>query len=141
MHKKQTPRTVYAIAILTALTITRAQAGLFLPTLEMFGGESADAWLVPWITDTLLGVLLPLMIYLILRGSGAKTWSLIIIYSVVGAFDYVHGLVAQWQHPLPEEMASSALVFGSLLASLSFQLIAILLLFNANVISHYLKNE
>ncbi|MGB6034826.1 MAG: hypothetical protein WBG42_01065 [Cryomorphaceae bacterium] len=55
MEKKSRPKIIYAITILTGLTITRAQAILILPTFKMFGGTSPDEWLAPWVTDSLLG--------------------------------------------------------------------------------------
>ena len=84
-HKVKRPRIIYIISILTLLTITRVQAGLFLPTLEMYGGESANVWLAPWITDTILGLLLPFIIWTILNRKGAKTWAILIVYNTKGA--------------------------------------------------------
>jgi len=139
-NKIKTPRIIHVISILTLLTITRIQAGLFLPTLEMYGGESSNVWLTPWITDTILGLLLPFIVWTILKGKGAKTWAILIVYSTIGAFDYIHGIIAQWQHPLPTELASNELVFGSLITTLIFQLAVIFLLFKNKVLEHFLSN-
>ncbi|MEM6362454.1 MAG: hypothetical protein AAF731_20365 [Bacteroidota bacterium] len=139
MSKKNRPSTVNFIVASSALTITRAQAILFLPTLQMFGGASPDPWLGPWVTDSILGVILPIVIYFMLKGSGIKTWTLFIIYSVIGAFDYANGLVTQWLHPLPEEIAGAALVYGSLIASFTFQLLVVILLFRKDVMRFYIK--
>lgn len=141
MIKKSRPTIIYVIVVLTALTITRAQAILFLPTLEMFGGASPDAWLAPWVTDSILGLLLPVVIYFLLKGSGLKTWALLLLYSAIGAFDYANGLVTQWLHPLPEEMAGTTLVFTALTATLTFQLVVVYLLFRNKVISHFVNTE
>ncbi|RNC85103.1 MAG: hypothetical protein ED556_11090 [Winogradskyella sp.] len=137
MDRKKTPKIIYIIAILTGLTITRIQAGMFISSLEMFEGHSPNAWLGPWVTDSILGLLLPVIIYFILKGKGIKTWALILIYSVIGAFDYLNGLITQWQDPLPKEMVSEKLVFASLTASIIFQLTAILLLFKTSVMNHF----
>ena len=68
----------------------------FLPTLNRFGGSSPDSWLAPWITDSILGILLPVMIYFIFKRKGIKTWAILIIYTTLGAFDYATGLVTEW---------------------------------------------
>ncbi|MEM8908564.1 MAG: hypothetical protein AAGD05_12005 [Bacteroidota bacterium] len=141
MNKKARPTVVYAIVVLTGLTITRAQAILFLPTLQMYGGVSPNAWLAPWITDSILGVLLPIVIYYLLNGSGVKTWALLLVYSVIGAFDYANGLATQWLDPLPEEIAGKSLVFIALILTLTFQLTAIVLLFRKDVMAYYHDKE
>ncbi|MGB3496030.1 MAG: hypothetical protein WBA57_25095 [Elainellaceae cyanobacterium] len=135
---KSRPIVITGIAVLMLLTITRLQAILFISSLEMFGGISPDAWLGPWVSDAILGVLLPIMVYFTLRGSGVKLWGLLVLYNAVGAFDYSQGLATQWLSPLPSAIASSTLVYGVLSVTLSLQLVALLLLFRNDVI-HYFK--
>lgn len=138
---KSRTRIIYTIAILTGLTISRAQAILFLPPLKMFGGTSPDEWLAPWVTDSLLGLLLPIVIHFILKGRGIRTWAMLIVYSAIGAFDYANGIVMEWLHPLPNETAEPALVFGALAATLTIQTVAIYLLFQNRSMKHYLKQD
>lgn len=140
MEKKTRPTIISVIAVLTGLTITRAQAILFLPTLEMYGGSSPDAWLAPWVTDSILGLLLPVVIYFLLKRKGIKTWAMLILYSAIGAFDYANGLATQWLHPLPQETAGTALVFSALTATLTFQTMAIFLLFREKTIKYFSNN-
>ncbi|MBC6994096.1 hypothetical protein QWY85_18950 [Neolewinella lacunae] len=141
MNNKTRPTLIYVIVALTALTVTRAQAIYFLFTLEMFGGTSPDEWLGPWVTDSILGIMLPLVIYFILNGSGMKTWALIIVYSALGSFDYANGLVTEWLHPLPEETAGRMLVFSALAATLTFQIVATYLLFQDKAVGHFFKQN
>lgn len=131
------PKSLTVVAILTILTLSRLMAITFLPTLQMYGGDSPDVWLGPWLTDSVLGLLLPVAIYLILKGKGIKTWGFLIVYSALGAFDYATGIITQYQEPLPTETAASALVFGSLISTLLFQFIAFILLFRKDVIDHF----
>ena len=58
------------IAVLIGLTIPRVQTLLFLPKLEMFGGIAPDAWFAAWVSDAILGLLIPLAIYALLRLRG-----------------------------------------------------------------------
>lgn len=91
----------WAISLLMGATIFRAQTVLFLPTLNMFGGIVPNAWLAPWISDAVIGLLLPGMIYLFWTRRGVVLWVLLVTYNALGAFDYAHGLATQWTSPLP----------------------------------------
>ncbi|NJL54379.1 hypothetical protein HC928_03710 [bacterium] len=134
---KSRPIIITVIAAIMLLTITRLQAIWFISSLEMFSGISPDAWLGPWVSDAILGILLPIMVYFTLRGSGIKLWGLLVLYNAVGSFDYSQGLATQWLSPLPSAIASSTLVYGSLSVTLSLQLVALLLLFQNDVIHHF----
>lgn len=138
---KSRPVIIKAIAVLMLLTITRLQAISFISSLEMFGGISPDAWFAPWVSDGILGVLLPIMVYFTLRGSGIKLWGILVFYNAVGAFDYANGLATQWTAPLPSAIASSALVYSALSVTISLQLLALLLLFRNNVIHHFKEDQ
>lgn len=140
MIKTRRPSAVNIIAILTALTITRVMALTFLPTLKIFGGTSPDEWLAPWVTDGILGLLLPVVIYFILKGKGLKIWALLIVYSALGAFDYATGLITQWFYPLPVETASPSVVLISLCTTLLIQVMVVILFFRNNVINHFHKS-
>lgn len=140
MNITKKPKALTIIAILTGLTISRAMALIFLPTLKMLGGTSPNEWLGPWVTDGILGLLIPVAIYFILKGNGIKTWALLIVYNVLGAFDYATGLVTQWLHPLPADTASSSTVFISLTATLILQTIVVFLFFRKDIISHFHKS-
>ena len=132
------PHQITWIVILMLLTMMRFFMFTQLPSLQMFGGVNPDAWLAPWVSDTILGALVPLMIFLALRKRGIKIWGVLLIYNAVGAFDYVHGLVTQWTDPLvPSGMLGTPeLTFGSIGFSLIVQLVALYFLFRANVISY-----
>lgn len=134
---KSRPVIINLIAVLMLLTITRLQAISFISSLEMFGGISPDAWLSPWVSDGILGALLPIIIYFILRGSGIKLWGILVLYNAVGAFDYANALATQWTAPLPSEIANSSLVYGALSVTISLQIVALLLLFRSDVIHHF----
>ncbi|MEM9274769.1 MAG: hypothetical protein AAGA80_17670 [Cyanobacteria bacterium P01_F01_bin.143] len=141
MNKRTIPKVIYVIAALTALTILRAQTLLFFPTLEMNGGVNPDAWLAPWVSDSILGLLVPVVIYFLFKGSGSKIWALLVMYSALGSFDYANGLATQWSYPLSTEIASSEFVFGSLISTLVFQLISTVLLFRSEVINYFLEQD
>ncbi|MCB1599585.1 MAG: hypothetical protein R3F18_09435 [Lysobacterales bacterium] len=131
------PRVLIVIAILMSLTAFRAQTLLLLPGLVRFGGEAPDAWLVPWVSDSVFGILVPVMVFLLLKARSLRTWALLVAYNAMGAFDYVIGLATQWQHPLPESIGSPIAVYGGITAFLIFQVMAIGLLLRHNVIRHF----
>lgn len=129
--------TRWAIAILMAATMFRVQTILFLPMVEMFGGIAPDAWLAPWFSDAVFGLLVPLMVYIFLRRRSIAAWGSLVIYNAIGAFDYATGLATQWIHPMPAEMASASTVYLGIGVFMVFQLIALALLFRGEVVSHF----
>ena len=134
------PKVIYAIFGLTLLTAVRAQTLFFFSSLRMNGGSNPDEWVTPWITDSILGLMIPFILYLILKGKGIKIWAFLISYSAIGAFDYLTGLDTQWFHPMSPETAGSELVYSSLLFSFLVQTIVLLLLFKQGVINYYLRD-
>ena len=135
----QKPSEIKWIAILLAFTFMRAFMGLQLPTLEMYGGVNPNAWFTPWISDTILGLLVPYIIYLLLKKKGMTVWGTLIAYNAIGAFDYVHGLLAQWTDPLVPNglMGTPALTYGSIGFSLLIQLLILRFLFRRTVIEYF----
>lgn len=124
-HSSRIPLT---LSVLIALTSTRALAIAFIPRLQMFGGEAPDVWLGPWVVDSMLGAVIPFMIWAVLRLRTQRTWGVLLVYNSVGAFDYVNGLLTQWLHPLPASVAPSWLVYASLVSTLAIQLLVIAML-------------
>ena len=133
------PAQLRLIAILMGITFMRAFMGTMIPSLEMYGGENPNAWFGPWVSDTFLGLLAPLMIFLLLTKRGIKTWGSLLVYNGIGAFDYAHGLITQWTDPLTPNgiFGTPELTYGSLSFSLVVQLAVIMLLFSPNVIDYF----
>jgi hypothetical protein len=127
----------WAITILMGATLFRAQTVLFLPTVEMFGGSAPDGWFGPWLSDTTLGFLLPVMLFLFWTRRGIRLWGLLVVYNAVGVFDYSQGLIAQYVSPMPAEMALPATVYAGIGVFMVLQLIALWLLFRRDVVAHF----
>lgn len=138
---KRPPKLIYIIVAIIVLTALRVQTLFFFSTLEMNGGNNPDAWLAPWVTDAILGLLVPVVIYYLLKGKGAKIWALLIMYNALGAFDYATGIATQYIHPMSLETASPTLVYSSLFFTFIIQSLAVLLLFKQSVINHFFKYE
>lgn len=131
------------MAILIGLTFMRAFMGIQLPSLEMYGGVNPDAWFAPWISDTVLGILAPIMIYLVMKKKGIKTWGILVAYNAIGAFDYTHGILTQWTDPLIPNgiMGTPGLTYGAIGFSLVVQLIVLYLLFQPAVMSYFSSQD
>jgi multisubunit Na+/H+ antiporter MnhC subunit len=131
------------IAILMGLTFMRALTITMIPTLEMYGGENPNAWFGPWISDTILGLLIPIIIYLLLKKRGVKIWGMLLMYNAIGAFDFMHGLITEWTDPLIPNgiFGTPALTYGSVSFSLVVQIIVIVLLFNSKIISYFTEKS
>ncbi|MEQ8589700.1 MAG: hypothetical protein RIB70_08050 [Roseitalea porphyridii] len=65
----------WAITLLMGATIFRAQTILFLPQVQMFGGIAPDGWFGPWLSDTIIGFSLPVMLYLFWTRHGVAVWA------------------------------------------------------------------
>lgn len=133
-------RLKWSIAALMAMTVFRTQTVFFLPTVEMFGGIAPDAWFAPWLSDAILGVLVPVALYALLVRRGAAVWGTLVIYNALGAFDYANGLATQWTTPMPAEMASATTVYLGIGVFMVCQLIALGLLFRGDVIEYFCAN-
>lgn len=129
--------TRWAIALLMGATLFRAQTILFLPALEMFGGSAPDGWLGPWLSDTIIGFLVPVMLFVLLTRRGIRSWGLLVLYNAVGVFDYSQGLITQYVSPMPAYMASSTTVYAGIGVFMSLQLMALVLLFRRDVVAHF----
>ena len=83
------------------------------------------------------------MIYLVLRKNGIKIWGILVAYNAIGAFDYVHGLLAQWTDPLIPNgiMGTPELTYGSIGFSLLIQLLVLYLLFRKSVMSYFTSSQ
>lgn len=132
-----TPTIKWAITLLMGATIFRAQTILFLPEVEMFGGIAPDGWFGPWLSDTIIGFVLPVMLYLFWAKRSIRVWGGLVLYNAVGAFDYSQGLITQAISPMPVEMAPPATVYIGIGLFMCFQLVALGLLFRRDVIAEF----
>ncbi|MEM9304854.1 MAG: hypothetical protein AAGE01_22265 [Pseudomonadota bacterium] len=131
------PRIKLSIALLMAATVFRAQTVFFLPTIESFGGISPDAWFGPWLADAVLGLLVPVMLYLFWFRRGLQLWGVLVAYNAIGVFDYSQGLITQLFHPMPAELASPMLVYGGIGVCMLAQFIALGLLTRREVARYF----
>lgn len=132
-----TPFSKWAITLLMGATIFRVQTILFLPQVEMFGGIAPNGWFGPWLSDTIIGLILPVMIYLFWTRRSLAVWAVLVAYNAVGAFDYSLGLITQLVSPMPVEMASAVTVYLGIGVFMVFQLTALGLLFRRDVIAGF----
>lgn len=132
-----TPTIKWAITLLMGATIFRAQTILFLPQVQMFGGIAPDGWFGPWLSDTLIGFALPVMLYLFWTRRSTAVLGVLVAYSAVGAFDCSQGLITQAISPMPVEMASAATVYLGIGLFMVFQLIVLGPLFRRDVIAEF----
>jgi hypothetical protein len=139
MQSPHRRRALIAMTIMMALTFSRACVVTCFPHLEMYGGVDANAWFAPWVSDTILGLLVPVMIYLLWRKTGAKVWAALIVYNALGAFNYSHGLATQWHYPQMTEGAVSAVTYTVISLGMIFNLAIALMMFRGDIMRHFLK--
>ena len=139
MNRLTRPGILSLIAIMTLLTVSRTMVVTFFPHLQMYGGIDANAWFAPWVSDTILGLLSPFAAYAIWHKTGTRLWALLITYSLLGAFDYAHGLGVQWHYPQVTEGAVSAVIYGAIGFGLIMNLGAGLLLLRSDVMHYFTR--
>ena len=132
-----TRATKWAISLLMGVSIFRAHTIVFLPEVQMFGGIAPDGWFGPWLSDTIIGFLLPAMLYLFWTRRSIRVWGVLVLYNAIGAFDYSQGLLTQAISPMPSEMAAPATVYLGIGLFMLFQLIALGMLFRRDVIADF----
>jgi hypothetical protein len=137
LSTKPSPFMLKLIAVLMLLTVFRAQTILFIPQIEMFDGIAPNGWLGPWLSDFIIGLFVPVMVFVILKLKGLRSWGLLVLYNAVGAFDYSQGLMTQWVSPMPQEMASEIMVYAGIGFFMTCQLLALGLLFRTDVLRHF----
>ncbi len=103
------PKAILWITLLTALPPIRASMIGNRSTIEIFGGVPSNAWFGTWLTDSILGIL--------------------------GAYDYVHGLLTQWLSPIVGSLTAGVYTFMGCWVCL--QLLVVFALFRQPVIPHY----
>ncbi|MEM7426373.1 MAG: hypothetical protein AAF441_09770 [Pseudomonadota bacterium] len=131
----------WLIAALMAATVFRAQTILFLPSLEAFGGPASNAWFGPWATDAILGLLVPVMVFVFWTVRDVRAWGGLVVYNAIGVLDYSHGLLTQLLHPMPTAMASSVTVYFGIGLFMLLQLAALTLLFRRDVINRFASSS
>ena len=132
-------RAFIAMTIMMVLTFSRASVITYFPHLEMYGGIDANAWFAPWVSDTIFGLMVPVMIYLLWRKTGAKVWAALIVYNALGAFDYSHGLATQMHYPQMTEGSVSAVIYTAIGLGMIFKLIVTLMMLRGDVLRHFLN--
>ncbi|NJO33697.1 MAG: hypothetical protein HC869_11695 [Rhodospirillales bacterium] len=132
-----TPTIKWSITLLTGATVFSAQTILFLSQLQMFGGLAPDGWFGPWLSDTIIGFGVPVMLYLFWSRRSVAVWGTLVGYNALGAFDYSKGLITQAISPMPVEMASAATVYVRIGLFMVAQIVALGLLFRRDVIAEF----
>ncbi len=136
-----TPTVKWAITLLMGATIFRAQTILFLPQVQVFGGIAPDGWFGPWLSDTIIGLAVPVMLYVFWTRRSVAVWGALVAYNAVGAFDYSQGLITQIISPMPVEMASAATVYLGIGLFMLAQIGALGLLLRRDVIAEFSRAE
>ena len=139
------PMEVKLVGGFLCYTLTRTMMARQLPSAKMFGGENADGWLGPWFSDTCLGILTPFAIYGAFTGKGVVAWGLLLSFNVLGAYDYLNGLLAQYLHPqvtfMGDPAPPAAVIYGSIGLGCLLQIINVILLLQDASIQFFVKTR
>ena len=139
------PNEVMAVGGLLCYTLTRFMMAGQLKSAKMFGGENPDGWFGPWFSDTILGLLTPFAIYGAFTGEGVGAWGLLLSFNVLGAYDYMNGLAAQYMHPqvtmLGKPAPPAAVIYGSIGLGCLCQIVNVILLLQNDTIQFFIETD
>ncbi|MEO0328529.1 MAG: hypothetical protein AAF217_08005 [Pseudomonadota bacterium] len=79
------------------------------------------------------------MVYIFWTRRGLRVWGTLVVYNALGAFDYSTGLLTQYFHPMPVEMASPSAVYIGIGLFMMFQIIVLIFPFWKDVSEAFLK--
>ena len=113
-------------------------------TVQMYGGPNPNGWSGPWVTDTILGLLVPVMIVLSLTSSltvtGVPMVCVLFAYNILGAYDYAHGLLTQYLEPQQIFLWKPAVptqIYGSILFGCICNIVCAMMLLHDPVVSYF----
>jgi hypothetical protein len=135
------PSAVIAALVFMSLTFTRVTMITKIKTCKMFGGPNPDEWFGPWVTDSTLGCLLPVVVGIAAIGKGRVLWGILVGYNCIGAFDYANGLLCQFLSPQADGQFPSSAVFASIGIGCFCNFVAICLLFTKAAMNYYVFGE
>jgi hypothetical protein len=138
------PPILNAVAVILLITFSRVTMIFKLPTLKLFeGGVNPTDWLGPWVSDSMLGLMAPYVIYLVLastKGSSPKTWGFLVMYNSVGTFDYTNGVLVQYFHP-QDPLEDNEFFLGFIGAMVVLQAAVVMILFRTDVMEYFVMED
>ena len=102
----------------------------------------SQGWLGPWVTDSILGMLVPVMISLSLTMKGVPLLVCLFAYNILGAYDYAHGLLTQYLEPQRIFMWKPAVpkqIYGSIAFGCICNIVCAVMLLQSPVVSYFIN--
>jgi hypothetical protein len=143
---KNRPKELTPILIILSWMTYRIVGFVFMPSVEVFGGDVLPtAWIIPLGQDALIGLTAPIVVYLLAIRPKTITYAIGIAWVWWGIADYGVGLVTEiFQPPFKSPMGENTPSFvltGWLLTNLALELYAFYLLLTPKVRKYFLASE
>jgi hypothetical protein len=135
------PSAVIAMLVFMSLTISRVYMITKIKTCKMFGGVNPDEWFGPWVTDSTMGCLLPVVVGIAAYGQGRVLWGILVGYNCIGAYDYANGLMCQFMSPQADGQFPPTAIYASVGFGCFCNLVALCLLFTKAAMNYYIVGE
>jgi hypothetical protein len=129
---------VIAMLVSMSLTVSRVTMMTKIKTCKMFGGVNPDEWFGPWVTDSTMGCLVPVVVGIASFGKGRVLWGILVGYNCIGAFDYANGLMVQYMSPQADGQFPPTAIYGSIGFGCFCNLVALCLLFTKAAMDYYI---
>ena len=136
--RRNRPNGLKVAAIVTGLFVYRLSSLRFIPNVG--DADTPEAWLIPYVGDSIQGLLALVVAYLLLRYRGVVVWAVAIAYHVSGIRDYMNGFMMERLDPVlngpgPEWLLEAWLSVWAIIE------IAVLVVLARTVVAHYFTSD
>ncbi len=143
---KNTPKELTPILIILSWMTYRILGFIFMPAIEVFGGDVLPtAWIIPLGQDALIGLTAPVVVYLLATKPKTITYAIGLAWVWWGIADFGVGLVTEivqppFKSPMGENTPSFVLS-SWILTNLILELYAFYLLLKPSVRNYFIASE
>lgn len=140
------PKQLTPILIILSWMTYRILGFIFMPAVEVFGGDVLPtAWIIPLGQDALIGLTAPIVVYLLATKPKVLTYAIGVAWVWWGIADFGVGLATEiFQPPLKNPFGShtpSGMMTGWLFTNLALELYAFYLLLTPTVREYFMASE
>ena len=135
---RSTTRAVRIAAVLTLLATGRAMTVAFVARAGDGGpGDPPAAWLMPLVGDAGVGVLAPVIAFLLWRVRRPSTWLAALVWGAIAVFDAGAAFLIEWSSPWPEFFMLDLFGRWMFAAAVVLHLVVLALLARRDVRRHF----
>lgn len=129
------------VKLILALTLMATGRAMTLAFIGRAGdgraGDPPAAWLMPLLGDAAVGLLAPVVAYLLWKRPAPASWLAAVVWGVVAVFDAVAAFVVETSVPWPEFFMLEVFGRSMFFLAIGMHLVALALLATKDVMRHF----